>query len=376
MNNVERGKLLGYVQKACDEVTKGYHEQTGNKRIKFRVLQLVDKENSKLENDTDIVRKSATLYDEYEGNEEYIHIPSIEQMLENLQKHIVIGIEDTETGELEGVTTIKYYENKGENVNPYYPREDTKYFEVTGVIVKQRENMTNKGLGTSMYEACFLGLQQYAKRHPEEGYKMNVVIDCTNIKSLYAAQNAINNITSRNLVGIGKKIDLNLGGIYVVKNPETRTLVEAPTFVLESDLQEKGVQPKESRDDIVFAYKRPKAKIHKAREYRGLNRSILRRIKTASDMRRIRASRKIGLTIANDLLKNTKSDELQISRNLDEDAGYVDFIDLSQAQVSIEDMRLKTNGTENIGKKRNRRRDIDKFVGPMPSVRVKCEEER
>ena len=377
MNNVERGELLTYVQKACDEVTKGYHEQIGNKRIKFRVLQLVDKENSKLEQDTDIVRKSATLYDEYEGNEEYIHIPSIEQMLENLQKHVVIGIEDTETGELEGVTTIKYYENKGENVNPYYPRKDTKYFEVTGVIVKQRENMINKGLGTSMYEACFLGLQQYAKYHPDEEYKMNVVIDCTNIKSLYAAQNAINNIASRNLVGTGKKIDLNLGGIYVVKNPETRTLVEAPTFVLESDLREKDMKPKEHRDDdIVFAYKRPKAKKGKAQEYRGLNRSILKRIKTASDMRKIRASRKIGLTIANDLLQNAKGDELQISRNLDEDAGYVDFIDLSQAQVAIEDMRLKTNGTENIGAKRRRRDDIDKFVGPMPSVRVDIEEER
>lgn len=182
MDNLTRREIFEHVQRACDEVTKGYHEQTGNRRIKFRVLQLVNKENSKLENDTDIVRKSATLYDEYEGNEEYIHIPSMEQMLENLQKHIVIGIEDTETGELEGVTTIKYYENNGDNVNPYYPRKDTKYFEVTGVIVKQRENMANKGLGTSMYEACFLGLHQYAKVHPDAGYKMDVVIDCTNIK--------------------------------------------------------------------------------------------------------------------------------------------------------------------------------------------------
>ena len=49
---------------------------------------------------------------------------------------------------------------------------------------------------------------------------------------------------------------------------------------------------------------------------------------------------------------------------------------VSQAQVAIEDMRLKTNGTENIGAKRRRRDDIDKFVGPMPSVRVDIEEER
>lgn len=376
MNKVERGELLDYVQRACDEVTKGYHEQTGNKKIRFRVLQLVDKENSKLEQDTDIVRKSATLYDEYEGNEEYIHIPSIEQMLENLKKHIVIGIEDTETGELEGVTTIKYYENEGENVNPYYPRKNTKYFEVTGVIVKQRENMINKGLGTSMYEACFLGLQQYAKAHPEEEYKMNVVIDCTNIKSLYAAQNAINNISSRNLVGKGKKIDLNLGGIYVVKNPETKALVEAPTFLLESDLKEKKIENRDAKEaEVTFAYRKPKVDRQKAREYRGLNRSILRRIKTTHDARRLEESRKIGLNLANDLLQNSKSDELQVSRNLDEGTGYVDFIDVSQTQVGIEDMRLQTNGAEAIGAKRKRRRDIDKFIGPMPSVRVKLDKE-
>lgn len=376
MDNLTRREIFEHVQRACDEVTKGYHEQTGNRRIKFRVLQLVNKENSKLENDTDIVRKSATLYDEYEGNEEYIHIPSMEQMLENLQKHIVIGIEDTETGELEGVTTIKYYENNGDNVNPYYPRKDTKYFEVTGVIVKQRENMANKGLGTSMYEACFLGLHQYAKAHPDAGYKMDVVIDCTNIKSLYAAQNAVNNIAARNLVGEGKKIDLNLAGIYIVKNPETKTLVEAPTFVLESDLNEKAMQAKANSEEVTFAYKKPNAKREKAKEYRGLKRSILRKMKRVKDSKRNAEKRQIGLRIANDILENVQNEDMKIVRNLDEDAGYVDFIDLSQIQVEIESMKLKTNGAENIGAKRKRRNDVDKFIGPMPSVRANIEEER
>lgn len=374
MNEMERKELLEYIQIACDKVTKGYHEQTGNKRIKFRVLQLVDNENSKLENDTDIIRKSASLYDEYEGNEEYIHIPSIEQMLENFQKHIVIGIEDIETGELEGVTTIKYYENEGENVNPYYPRKNTKYFEVTGVIVKQRENMTNKGLGTSMYEACFLGLHQFTKNHPLVRYKMNVVIDCTNIKSLYAAQNAINNIASRNLVGKDRKIELNLAGIYVVKNPDTKTLVEAPTFVLESDLQEKIAQEREDEKNIVFVYKKPKIDGYKTKEYRGLKHSILRRIKKIENIGRAENKRKVGLNIANELLTNIQVEDLIVCRNLDKDAGYVDFVDLSQRPVAIEDMRLKTNGAENIGAKRKRRRDIDKFVGPMPNVRVKLSE--
>ena len=59
-------------------------------------------------------------------------------MIENFENHIVIGIEDIETGELEGVTTIKYYEDKDKEINPYYPKKDAKYFEVTGVIIKQK----------------------------------------------------------------------------------------------------------------------------------------------------------------------------------------------------------------------------------------------
>ena len=177
-------------------------------------------------------------------------------------------------------------------------------------------------------------------------------------------------------MGEGKKIDLNLAGIYVVKNTETKTLVEAPTFVLESDLKEKTMQAKANSEEVTFAYKKPNAKREKAKEYRGLKRSILRKMKRAQDAKRNAEKRQIGLRIANDILENVQNEDMKIVRNLDEDAGYVDFIDLSQIQVEIESMKLKTNGAENIGAKRKRRNDVDKFIGPMPSVRANIEEER
>ena len=49
---------------------------------------------------------------------------------------------------------------------------------------------------------------------------------------------------------------------------------------------------------------------------------------------------------------------------------------MNTIQVEIESMKLKTNGAENIGAKRKRRNDVDKFIGPMPSVRANIEEER
>ena len=383
MQENQRIEILKRLQEACEKVTQGYHEQTGKNSVRFIVLQLEDN-IQKLYGGADIVRKAAQLYDEYEGNEEYIHIPDTEQMLENFEENIVVGIVDTETGELEGVTTIKYYENKKEKLNPYYPKTDAKYFEVTGVIIKQRKNMGNKGLGTGMYEACFLGLQQYANMHPNENYSLNAVIDCTNLKSLYAAQNAMNNINSRSLLGKGKKMQLNLGGIYVVRDETTKRLLEAPTFVIESNLREQHFrddnndESRENResDTIEFNYVKPKATYPRHRIYSGLKHSIILRIYRTKQEQQMKLQVNKGYKIANKILQDIqKNEKVPRIRNLDKGTGYVDYIDFSDSEIGIEKMRLKTNGTEEVGSKRIPKRNIDKFVGPMPKVTISLEDE-
>lgn len=379
MKKEEKIEILKKLQEACDKITQGYYEQTGNDRIRFKVLQLLDNEESKLCQGTDIIRKAAQLYDEYEGNEEYIHVPDVQQMLENFRNHIVIGIEDIETGELEGVTTIKYFENDENKTNPYYPIKSAKCFEITGVIVKQRENMRNKGLGTGMYEAAFLGIQQFAKKYPKEGYRLNAVIDCTNIKSLYAAQNAINNLNSRGLLGKNKQMDLNLGGIYVLRDEETKKLVEAPTFVIKSDLQE--VERKNSENEgeksvAWFRYFRPKNNNEKHMIYRGIKHSVLLSAYKARRAKIREAEKKKGYQLANLILSEASKSSIKPKkvRNLDIGTGYVDYLDLSDFQIGIDEMRLDTNGTEKVGIKRIPRRDVDKFIGPMPKVSIDMEE--
>lgn len=381
MERKQRIEILKRIQAACDEVTQGYHAQTGRNNIRFIVLQLEDS-SSKLFEGTDIIRKTSQLYDEYEGNEEYIHIPDVQQMLKNFEENIVVGIEDMDTGELEGVTTIKYYENIGEAVNPYYPKKDTKYFEVTGVIIKQRRDMSNKGLGTGMYEACFLGLQKYANMHQDENYRLNAVIDCTNIKSLYAAQNAINNINSRNLLGSGKKMQLNLGGIYVVRDQETKRLVEAPTFIIESDLREHDLSSNEYDDEnrksdvVEFKYVKPNEAYPKHRIYSGLKHSIILRIYRAKQDRKMKLQANKGYKITNEILKDVQeNDKIPKIRILDEGTGFVDYIDFSDSEIGIDEIRLERNGTEEVGSKRIPKRNVDEFVGPVPKTTISLDEE-
>ena len=82
--------------------------------------------------------------------------------------------------------------------------------------------------------------------HPENNLELNVVIDCTNLPSLYALSNAVSNINSRGLVGEGKKLDSNLEAIYTVKD-ENGHLIEAPTYVLKVDLNAKEKEDKKIR---------------------------------------------------------------------------------------------------------------------------------
>ena len=162
-------ELLESLQQACELMTKDYHMQTGKRNIRFSVLQLFEEKYPEVTLKVDLVRQSAQLYDEYQGNEEYIHIPDIHQMLQNLRDYPVLGVFDIQSGELEGVVTIKYHENISlKETDPYYPKPKAKFFSITGVIVKQRGNMLNKGIGSNLYAASILGLQKYASKHPEE----------------------------------------------------------------------------------------------------------------------------------------------------------------------------------------------------------------
>lgn len=340
-------ELLEKLQPACELMTKDYHMQTGNRNIRFTVLQLLEEKYPEVVLKTDLVRQSAQLYDEYRGNEDYIHIPDIHQMLRNLKCYPVLGAFDEQSGELEGVVTIKYHENTSEKeTDPYYPKPDAKYFSITGVIVKQRENMLNRGIGSNLYAASILGIQKYASKCPKENVELNIVIDCTNLPSLYALANGNEMISTRGYLGENQRLPAVLDGIYTVRD-EKHHLVEAPTYVIRISpvSQQIGEQRRQSQ---IFSYDTTRS-APRHQQYEELLDIILEKI---------------------------KQDEMcMVTQMEDEGTGTVDYIHIETLEIRLEDMRLERNGTQNIGKKRIPRGDVSKFMGPMPDLRKGIEED-
>lgn len=338
-------ELLKNLQKACEVITEEYKKQSQNDRLQFGVLQFF---RSKTAN-TDIVRQAAQLYDEYEGNEEYIHIPDIHQMLYNLQHYPVLGTWDRETGELEGIVTIKYHENfSKEDIDPYYPKEGAKFFSITGVIVKQREKMLNKGIGTNLYAASILGVQKYATSHREENIDINVVIDCTNLPSLYALMKGNEKLRKIGALGNKMELDATLDAIYTVRDEENH-LVEAPTYVIKIPVVPKNIElnNQNNNSESTFSFSNTKDRPN-YRKYEQLLDVILEKVK-----------------------RGKKCDIIQTE---DKSAGMVSYISVRNSNIHLRDMRIERNGAENIGKKRIPRKDVSKFVGPIPDIRRGIEE--
>lgn len=328
-------EILEHLQKACEQMTQGYQEQTGRK-IRFEVAQF---SNIAKDQRRDIVRELAQLYDEYVGNEAYIHIPDVYQMSYNLQRYPIIIAVNEESGEIDGVTTIKYHHNVEGDIDPYHPKKDAKFYSITGIIVRQREGIGNKGLGTNMYEAATLGLQRYASQHEKEEIEVLIDIDCTNIKSLYANANANANIDCRGLVGRGKSILTYLDGIYIVTD-ENGNLKEAPTFVIKEDLV-----PKNSEDILVDKEEKVTFSFNESadRVYESQLKEIVKQIRPVAG-------------------------RLQMTTMLDEGTGYVTYIPNQGNRIQIENIKVYPNGTEKVGKNRVQRKDVWKYQGPMPEI--------
>ena len=337
--NVE---LLESLQQAGEEITEGYRKQTGNEQCKFGVIQFSDISLPENDGKPDIVRKTAELYDQYKGNEEYIHIPDVPQMSSNFQNFPVIGVVNEAINELEGAMTIKFNDNSKE-MDPYYQKDGVKFYSITGAIVRQRDNMLNKGLGTGMYETAILGIQKYVQAHPEDNLELNVVIDCTNLPSLYALANAVSNINSRELVGAGKKLNSNLEAIYTVKD-ENGHLVEAPTYVLKVDLHAKDKNDINKCGEGTTISFNVDLKKEKHEKYKQLLDEILERIKA-----------------------DGKCNPLYME---DKGTGTVTYIPVSDLNIDLTDLRVITNGAEKIGDKRVPRNDSNDFIGPMPNVHI------
>lgn len=262
-------------------------------------------------------------------------------MLYNLLHYPVLVAYDQNLNEIEGIVIIKYHENSSiETMDPYYQKENAKFFSITGVLVKQRENMLNKGIGTNLYAASILGIQQYAQKHKEENFELNVVIDCTNLPSLYALAKGNENLKTKELLGKNKELEAILEAIYIVRD-KNKHLVESPTYVIKIDLNPKSKEEEKVNTSNIFDYHIDPKKENN-QNYK---------------------------TLLDTIMQVIKQDNNYIATNMeDEGTGTVTYINVKNKKVYLESMKLLRNGAQNLGKKRVPRQDVIKFVGPMPDI--------
>lgn len=315
-------------------------EQTNNENKKrevvYEVLQF-----SELSRKWNSVHNIADFYNHnWLGNIDFIHIPDFEQTLRNCQNYPIIIAREKGTDTILGISTIKYDENTDQNIDPYFPEADAKYFSVTGILVKK--DNPYKGIGKKIYEIAIRGAYNYEKIYP--GTKMTCVIDCRNKQSLRALASAIKNIETNNYIGEEKELPAHILGYYELRDKESNELLEAPTLVMEIDL--KGESKSNDATTDVLEY-----------------------------------TRNDGEDLFNSLLTTLKEkfSKYGINRPIieeDTDCGMVYFYSLQEKErCKIENVEIHPHDTaEGNNRKVMYDRKMHKFIGPMPSISL--EEER
>lgn len=190
-----------------------------------------------------IIKKISNFYNEnWLGNADYIHIPDVRGVWDNYLKYpIILAYQKIDDYiEILGVSTIKYFENKRDYVNPYYPLLNRKFFEITGILVKQNSDIKN--IGKHIYEIVLNGLNKYQSILPP--FDVIFVADCRNYMSINGARGGAE------FTRLNSNLDIygELVGLYTLK--KDNELVEAPTFVARFNFN----QPYKKSIPITFNY--------------------------------------------------------------------------------------------------------------------------
>lgn len=235
-----------YYNKEMEETTKKFRNKNKNAfDINFYLFQSI-KEKTKL---FDKIFELAYFYDRnFTGNKDFMHIPNIKQIMQNVYKYPVIlatqsnGLEE----EIVGATTVKIERNKSILKNPYFPTKDEIVLTITGVLTKQ--NVVDifgnrvKGIGRELFKSAIRAAYEINKT---ENIRLISEIDCRNQNSLKAISSAVRELQSE-----GININLSMPGYYEIINMEGN-LTEAPTFIVEVDL---NASKQLDNSNILFSY--------------------------------------------------------------------------------------------------------------------------
>lgn len=232
-NNPTDGKV------AKQKLFKAYNNEMEEKDQKtenysFYLFQSIKNKELFRKNIFDVVY----FYDRnFVGNKDFMHIPSIKNVLNNLTKYpIMLATQKNEYGEdvILGTTTVKYQNNKKTSDNPYFPTVNENILLITGVLTKQNAVDKNgnkiKGIGKELFKSSIKAAYNLNK---EQNVRLICEVDCRNKNSLYSISKAVDELQKEKV-----NIQMFADGYYEIINKAGK-LVEAPTIMLEVDLNKK-----------------------------------------------------------------------------------------------------------------------------------------
>lgn len=241
-NNSNSGHSLeeGPKQKIFQSYIKEMEEKTRtfiNKNpelsgTKFYLFQTIRNKNVV----RDMIFNLDYFYDaNYTGNKDFIHIPNIKNILDNIVKYpILLATQKNELGEEDilGASTVKIENNKSISDNPYFPTLNETVLTITGILTKANAvNSNNKrirGIGKELIKSSIMAAYNV---NTTNKVRLIYEADCRNIHSFNAIVNAVKELKEENL-----NIGLTIDGYYEILN-SSGDLEEAPTFVLEINLE-------------------------------------------------------------------------------------------------------------------------------------------
>lgn len=244
-----KGNVFKKYLEETEEITEKYIQDSQNiSNIKFCLMQSTSQRKRVIDN----IFALAYFYDQnFVGNKDFMHIPNIKQISNNLSKYpIILAKQKDESGveKIVGATTIKMENNKLISDNPYFPTQNENIFMITGVLAKKDiyDIFGNKvrGIGKQLFKSAIKGAYEINKK---DKVRLICEIDCRNINSLQSLSNAVKELQKENI-----NISLKLVGYYEIMNKH-RNLNEAPTFLFEIDLNE---NKELNKNEVLFSYKK------------------------------------------------------------------------------------------------------------------------
>lgn len=230
VDEAAKQKIFKTYIKEMEEKTEKF-TKTNEPSINFHLFQTI--------RNKDLVRDSifnlAYFYDSnFTGNKDFMHVPNISNILDNILRYpIMLATQKDEYGndEILGTTTVKIENNKLISDNPYFPTENEDVLSITGILTKSnavdRNGNKIKGLGRELFKSAIKGAYNINK---ERKIRLVCEVDCRNKNSLYSVAKAVKELQEENM-----NIQMFLTGYYEIYD-SNKNLSEAPTFILEIDL--------------------------------------------------------------------------------------------------------------------------------------------